>query len=65
MLNGFKDTGHQTFDDSTLVVVDLGPTGSNGAGAGRQTFSWDLQLWQLVTLEPFKLQTLYLQYWKI
>ena len=24
-----------------------------GAGAGWQTFSWDLQLWQLVTLRPF------------
>ena len=28
-----------------------------GAGAGWQTFSWDLQLWQLVTLQPFDLQT--------
>ena len=29
--------------------------------AVRQTFSWDLQLWQLVTLKPFDLQTEYLQ----
>ena len=27
-----------------------------GAGAGWQTFSWDLQLWQQVTLQPFDLQ---------
>ena len=35
-------------------------------GRGRLAdFSWDLQLWQLVTFKPFNLQTLYLQYWKI
>ena len=27
-----------------------------------QTFSWDLQLWQIVTLQPFDLQTQYLQH---
>ena len=27
------------------------------AGAGRQTFYWDLQLWQLVTFNSFDLQT--------
>ena len=26
-----------------------GPTGSSGAWAGWQTFSWDLQLWQLLS----------------
>ena len=35
-----------------------------GAGAGRQTFSWDLQLWKLVTLQPFDLKTPYLQHRK-
>ena len=52
-------------NDSTPGNLESGLTGSSGAGAGRQTFSWDLQLWQLVTLKPFDLQTSYLQYWKI
>ena len=30
------------------------------ARAGRQTFLWDLQLWRLVTLKPFDLQTIFL-----
>ena len=38
--------------------------GSSGARAKRQTFSQDLQLWQLVTLEAFNLHILNLQYWK-
>ena len=41
-----------------------GPTDSSVAGAARQTFSWDLQLWKLATLKPFYVQTLYLQHWK-
>ena len=45
-------------NDLTLGELECGPIGSSGAGAGRQTFSWDLQLWQLVTLKPFDLQTL-------
>ena len=28
-------------------------------------FSWELQIWQLVTLKPFNLQIQYLQFWKI
>ena len=38
-------------------VLERGPIGSSVAGAGWQTFSWDLQLWQIVTLQPFDLQT--------
>ena len=41
----------------TPVQLESGPSGSRGAGAGRQTFSCDLQLWQLVTLKPFDQQT--------
>ena len=44
-------------NDSTSGKFESGPNGSSGAGASRQTFSWDLQLWQLVTLQPFDLQT--------
>ena len=44
-------------NDSALPGIEPGPTGLSGAKAGRQTFSWDLQLWQLVTLQPFDLQT--------
>ena len=40
-------------------------TGFSGARARWQFFSWDLQLWQLVTFKSLNLQTLYLQYWKI
>ena len=43
------------------VKLELGPSGSTKAGAGWQTFSWDLQLWKQVTLKPFNLQILYLQ----
>ena len=36
-----------------------------GAGAGWQNFSWDLQLWQLVTLRPLDQKTLNFQQLKI
>ena len=44
-------------NDLTLVAVEPGPTDSSGAEAAQQTFSWDLQLWQLIILQPFDLQT--------
>ena len=47
--------------DLTLGVLEWRPGGLSGAGAGRQTFSWDLQIWKLVTLKPFNLQILFLQ----
>ena len=52
-------------NESTPGHLERGPSGSSVAGAGRQTFSGDLQLWQLITMKPFNLQTLYLQNWKI
>ena len=52
-------------NDSTLGDLKSGPFGPRVAGAGQQTFSWDLLLWQLVTFKSFNLQTLYLQYEKI
>ena len=52
-------------NDLTQGELKSGPSSSSGAGAGRQTFSWDLQLWKLITLMTFDLQTPYLQYWKI
>ena len=52
-------------NDLTSDQLKSGPTGSNGAGAAQQTFSWDLQLWKLSTLKPFNLQTPYLQKIKI
>ena len=45
--------------------LESGPTCSSGAGAGRQTFSWDLQIWKLGTLQPFNLQITSFQHWKI
>ena len=44
-------------NDKTAPGIEPGPTGLCGAKAGRQTFSWDLQIWQLVILQPFDLQT--------
>ena len=44
-------------NDSTSPGFEPRPTGSSGAGAGWQTFSWDLQLWKLVTLRPFDRKT--------
>ena len=41
-----------------------GQIGLSGAIAGQKTFSWDLQLLQLVTLKPFNLQDLNLVYQK-
>ena len=49
-------------NDSNAGKLKSGPTGLNGAGATRQTFSWDLQLWKLATLKPLYVQTLYLQH---
>ena len=43
-------------NDLTLVQLELRLIGSTGARARRQTFSQDLQLWQLVTLKPFNLK---------
>ena len=62
-LHGYQPSNFE----SDLILDDLksGPIGLSGAGAGRQTFSWDLQLWQLVNLKPFNLQTLNFQYEKI
>ena len=52
-------------NDLTLVKLERGPSGSTRAGAGRQTFLWDLQLWQLVTLRPFDLKISNFKHWKI
>ena len=65
-VKGLQNDRPSNFEnDLTPVQLESGPTGSRGAGAGRQTFSCDLQLWQLVTLKPFDQQTPNFQYWKI
>ena len=52
-VKGLQNDRPSNFEnDLTPVQLESGPTGSRGAGAGRQTFSCDLQLWQLVTLKP-------------
>ena len=43
----------------TWLESNLGRQVWVGAEAKRQTFSCNLQLWQLVTLQPFDLKTLY------
>ena len=49
---------------STPGELKSRPTGSSGARVGRQTCSWDLQLWQLVTLKPFDIQNSTVNLWK-
>ena len=51
--------------DLTPGVLECGLGGSSVAGAEWQTFSWDLQLWQLVTFRPFTLQTQNFKHQKI
>ena len=38
--------------NSQSDTLELSEIGANRAGSGQQTFSWDHQLWQLVTLKP-------------
>ena len=52
-------------NDWTSPGIEPTPTACSGARAGRQTFSWDLQIWQLVTWQPFDLKTQYYLYGKI
>ena len=63
-VKGLQNDRPSNFEnDLTPVQLESRPTGSRGAGAGWQTFSCDLQLWQLVTLKPFDQQTSNFQYW--
>ena len=55
-MKGLQNYWPSNFEnDLTPVQLELGPSGSTRAGAGRQTFSRDLQLRQLVTFRPFDL----------
>ena len=59
-VNGLQNDRPSNFEnDSTPDKLESGLTDSSGAGDKQQTFSQDLQFWQLVTLKPFNLQTLF------
>ena len=65
-IKGLQSYSPSNFEkDLTPGELECGPISSSGAGAGRQTFSWDLQLWQLVTLQPFDLSIPNFQHLKI
>ena len=56
-VKGLQSYQQSNFEnDSAPGNLESGPTALSGAGAARQTFSWDLQLWKLVILQPFDLQ---------
>ena len=46
-------------NDLTPEEPECGPIGSSGAGAQLRTFSWDLQLWQLVPLKQGSTEPLF------
>ena len=57
-VKGLQNDRPSNFENNlTPVQLESGPTGSRGAGAIWQTFSCDLQLWQLTTLKPFDQKT--------